>query len=102
MEKHAEIKAKGAEVVGLVVNDPFIVKQFAESLACTFPFIADGSGNLTKSLEAGIDLSFKALGFRGKRFTAIVDNGEVKIVNMEEDTKLTELSSVDRVLSQLG
>ena len=101
-EKIAEFRAKGAEVVGLVVNDPFIVKQFAESLACTFPFIADGSGKFTESLDAGIDLSDKALGYRGKRFTSIIDNGEVKVVNMEEDTKLTGISGVENVLAQLG
>jgi peroxiredoxin len=66
-----------------------------------FSFISDGSGAFTKALEAGMDLSAHALGYRSRRFTAIVENGEVTQINDEEGAGLTTISSADTVLSTL-
>jgi peroxiredoxin len=83
------------------VNDPFVIKEFAEELKAPFPFISDGSGKLTKEIGAGLDLSSQALGFRSRRFIALVEGGEIKQVFDEEGPQYTEITEVEKVLEQI-
>ena len=98
---HDKFKAKGVEVVGLAVNDPFVMKEFGEELQGSIPFICDGTGTLTKALEAGIDLSANALGYRTRRFTLLVDNGTITQVNDEKGGAMTDISKADTILRTL-
>lgn len=101
IEKLSEFQSKGADVVGLTVNDAFVVQAFAKSLGCNFPIIADGSGTLTKELDAEVDLSAHGLGVRGRRFTMLVDNDTIAEVNDEGGPGYTDVSKVEQALSQL-
>eukprot|EP00744_Colponema_vietnamica_P008153 GILI01011652.1.p1 GENE.GILI01011652.1~~GILI01011652.1.p1 ORF type:complete len:179 (+),score=83.20 GILI01011652.1:69-605(+) len=99
-----QIKSKGVkDIYALSVNDPFIAKAFAESLkdGSKITLIADGNGEFTKQLQASIDLSAAYLSTRTKRFSAIVENGRVVVLNDEEGPKMSEKSKVDTVLKQL-
>ena len=84
------------------MNDPFVVEAFAKSLNLTFPFIADGSGVLTKALNAELDATAHNLGIRGRRFTVIVDNDTISHVNDEGSGAYTDISNADTALTQLG
>lgn len=99
---YADFKARGFEVVGLAMNDPFVMKEFGEDLEASFPFICDGSGNFTKAIEAGADFSVNSLGFRTRRFAAIVENGVFTLVNDEKAGVLTDISKAETVLGLLG
>lgn len=100
--KHYEVfKAKGFEVVGLSINDPFVLKEFGEDLEASFPFICDGSGKFTKALEAGGDFTANSLGFRTRRFVAVVKNGTVLMVNDEKGGLLSDVSKAETVLGIL-
>ena len=98
---HEHFKAKNVEVVGLAVNDPFVLKEFGEELQGTISYICDGSGTLTKALEAGIDLSPHALGYRTRRFTLLVDNGTITQVNDEKGGGFTDVSKAETILRSL-
>ena len=98
---HDKFKAKGVEVVGLAVNDPFVMKEFGEELGGSIPFICDGGAAITKSLDAGIDLSDHALGYRTRRFTALVDNGTIVQVNDEKGGAFTDISRAETILRTL-
>ena len=99
---YADFKARGYEVVGLAMNDPFVMKEFGEDLQASFPFICDGSGNFTKAIEAGADFSVNSLGFRTRRFAAIVDSGTFAVVLDEKSGILTDVSKAETVLGLLG
>jgi peroxiredoxin len=101
VEAYGKFQEKGVDVVGLTVNDAFVTSKFCQDLNVPFTFIADGSGLLTRSLDAGVDLTDKGLGFRGRRFTALVDNGEITVVNDEEGTGYSDLSKVEKIFEQL-
>ena len=101
MESLQGFTDKGASVVGLSVNDPFVVQAFAKSLNLTFPFIADGSGTLTKALGAELDCTIHGLGMRGRRFTIIVDNDTISHVNDESGGGYTDISAPNTALNQL-
>ena len=85
----------------LAINDPFVMKEFAEELGAAMPFIADGSGDFTRALDAGVDLSDHGLGYRSRRFTAVIENGVVTAVNDENGPGFSDTSKADTVLKGL-
>ena len=85
------------------MNDPFVVKAFAEKLAGQdkLTFIADSNGDFTKALDTGADLSAAGLGFRSRRFSMYIKDGKVEQFNDEKGPKMTDLSKVANILQQL-
>jgi peroxiredoxin len=98
---HQDFKAKGYQLIALAVNDPFVLKEFGEELKTEITFIADGSAKFTKALDAGIDLSEHSLGYRSRRFSAVVQDGKLIEVNDERGSKLTDISKAETVLKTL-
>lgn len=101
VKHYSTFKAKGYEVLGLSINDPFVLKEFGEDLEASFPFICDGSGKFTKALEAGGDFTANSLGFRTRRFAVIVENGTITMVNDEKGGLLTDVSQAETILGFL-
>lgn len=96
-----DIVAKGVDVVAcLSVNDSFVMKawqdnQNAENLA----MIADGGGALTKAMELELETGDFG-GSRSRRYSMIIDNGEVTELNLEDGGGF-EVSGADTILKQL-
>ena len=55
----------------------------------------------TKAIGAEVDKSAKGLGIRSNRYTMLVENGEVKRVEEENETASCELSSAENFLKSL-
>ena len=98
---HAEFKQKGTQLVAMAVNDPFVLKEFAEELKADMVFIADGSGKFTRALDAGVDLSEHSLGYRCRRFSVVIVKGHLIEVNDERGPKMTDISKAETVLKGL-
>jgi len=96
-----QFKQKGAHVVALTVNDPFVCKEFGEELGGGITFLADGAGKFTMSLDAGVDLSDKALGYRTRRFSAFVEDGTITQLNDEGGPGMTDLSRAETMLKSI-
>ena len=60
------------------------------------PFI-----KFTKAIGAEVDKSEKGLGIRSNRYTMLVDNGEVKKIEEEEETATCELSAAENFLKAI-
>ena len=99
---HKNFQAKGVEVIGLAVNDPFVMKKFAEKLKGDITFISDGSGILTSALDGGLDLTPHGLGFRTRRFSILIENGQISKINDEEGGALTVVSKAETMLESLN
>ncbi|NND80959.1 MAG: peroxiredoxin [Gammaproteobacteria bacterium] len=99
--KYDELSAKGIdEVVCLSVNDSFVMKSWqAAQNAENITMLADGGGIFTKALGLEIDTGDFG-GLRSRRYSMVVDNGAVAILNAEEATGY-EVSDVDTLLGQL-
>ncbi|MFQ5438632.1 MAG: peroxiredoxin, partial [Paracoccaceae bacterium] len=88
MRTAAAFREKGIDhVVCLAVNDPFVMHAWDEAMgasAAGIEMLADGASTFAKA--AGLAFSMPALGFidRCARFSALVDDGVVKILNLEE------------------
>lgn len=103
VEKAEEIKAKGVDsIVCLSVNDPFVMGAWGEDqkVGEKVQMVADGSGTLTEAMGLTFDLTEKGLGKRSQRYAMLVDDGVVKVLNLEEAGAF-EVSSADAMLRAL-
>ncbi|HUN91126.1 MAG TPA: peroxiredoxin [Burkholderiaceae bacterium] len=103
--KHYEaLKAKGvAEVWCLSVNDPFVMGAWGrdQHAAGKVRMMADGSADFTKKLGLELDLTGAGMGIRCQRFSMLVDDGKVKLLNIEAPGKF-EVSDAETLLKQIG
>ena len=98
-----KLKAKGVDTIAcMAVNDVFVMKAWGESskAAGKVEMLADGNGEYARSLGLELDASKYGMGTRGKRFSAIVDNGVVKKLNVEPAGEFG-VSSAESALKQL-
>jgi peroxiredoxin len=98
------LKAKGvSDVICMAVNDAFVMGAWArdQKTAGKIRMMGDGSANYTKALGLEFDLSARGLGLRCQRFSMLVDNGGVKLLNVEAPGKY-EVSDAETMLKQMG
>lgn len=100
--KADDFKAAGVDEIWCVaVNDPFVMGAWGKSLNIDgkVRLLADGSGVWTKKLGLEFDLTAKGLGVRSKRYSALLEDGVVKQLNIDEDGGL-HTSDADTLLKQ--
>ena len=98
------LKAKGvADVLCMSVNDAFVMGAWGrdQTAGGKVRMMADGSAQYTKALGLEFDLAAKGLGMRCQRFSMLVDDGVVKLLNIEAPGKY-EVSDAETMLKQLG
>lgn len=103
VDKADELAAKGVDKVCCVaVNDPFVMDAWGKSIGVEnkVTMLADGSAIWTKALGVDLDLTDKGLGIRSRRYAMLVDDGVVKLLNLEEGGAFT-VSSAEEILSAL-
>ena len=103
IEKADELKSKGVDTIGCVsVNDAFVMDAWGKSVGADgkVTMLADGSALFAKAIGAELDLTDKGLGIRSRRYAMLIDDGAVKVLNLEEGGAFT-VSSADDILSAL-
>jgi glutaredoxin/glutathione-dependent peroxiredoxin len=98
-----ELEAKGVTTVACVaVNDAFVMGAWGQSrdVGDLVLLIADGSAAFTKAMGLEVDLTGGGLGVRSKRYAAILQDGVVEHLAVEEGLGL-DVSSADSVLAAL-
>jgi glutaredoxin/glutathione-dependent peroxiredoxin len=98
------ILAKGVDAIAVVsVNDAFVMDAWARDTGAKdkFLFLADGNADFVRAAGLDQDSSHIGRGVRAKRFSMIVDDGIVKAVNVEEETRQVTVSAAERILEQL-
>ena len=97
------IKAKGIDsIVCTSVNDAFVMKAWGEAhgTADKVTLIADGNADLARALGLDFDGSGIGFGVRSQRYAAIVDDGVVTTLAVEEPMKF-DVSSAESILAKL-
>jgi len=103
IEQADAIKAKGVdEIICLSVNDAFVMGAWGEDRGAgdKVRMIADGNGDLTKAIGLEMDGSGIGFGLRCQRFAAVIDDGTVTKLAVEEPMKF-EVSAAEAILSAL-
>ncbi|HEY0412180.1 MAG TPA: peroxiredoxin [Allosphingosinicella sp.] len=103
VEKAGDIKAKGVDEIACVaVNDAFVMQAWGDSagVAGKVTMLADGNGDFAKAIGLTMDGSKFGMGLRGQRWSAVVNDGVVEQLNVEEPGAFN-VSSADYMIERL-
>ncbi len=98
------LKAKGVDTIAVTaVNDHFVLDEWIKASGATgkIEFLGDGNGEFAKAIDMAVDLSAGGMGTRTKRYAMLLDDGVVKVLNIEEKPGLAEISIADNLLKSL-
>ncbi|RAH99499.1 peroxiredoxin [Acuticoccus sediminis] len=104
LAEYDAIKAKGVDEICVVaVNDVFVMNAWSKATEADgkITFLADGSANFSRAAGLDIDASGFGMGIRSKRYAMIVDNGVVKVINIEDTPGKAVASSAEALLTSL-
>lgn len=104
VDRAAELKSKGFDAIACTaVNDVFVMTQWAKDTGAEgkIMMLADGAADFAKKLGLDMDLSARGLGVRSKRYAMAVDNGVVKILNLEDAPPSHDKSSAATMCSMI-
>ncbi len=103
LEHYNAIKAKGVDEIWCVaVNDAFVMGAWGrdQKVAGKIRMMADGAAQWTKALGMEFDLTARGMGIRSQRFAALLDDGVVKVLHLEEPGKF-EVSDAASMLKAI-
>lgn len=98
------LRAKGVDTVACIaVNDAFVMDAWAKQSGAEGKItnLSDGNATFTKAIGMDFDGSGFGLGTRSKRYSMLVDDGVVKVLNVEEAPGVMEASSAEKLLEAL-
>lgn len=100
------LKEKGvAEIICVAVNDPFVMKAWGEASgasAAGITMLSDASGEFAKSLGLEFDAPPAGLIGRSKRYAMLVEDGEIAVLNLEENPGACDVSGGQSMLEAIG
>ncbi len=103
--QHADqIRAKGVDrIVCLSVNDAFVMDAWGKSqnVGDKVMMVADGNADFARAVGLELDVTANGMGTRIRRFSAIIEDGVVKQLNVEKPGAF-EVSNAETILQQLG
>lgn len=104
VDRVGELKAKGIDTIACTsTNDIFVLSNWAEDTGAAgkIDMLADGNGDFAKAIGLDLDLSGFGLGVRSKRYAMLVDDGVVKVLNIEDSPPQAEKSSAGNLCSMI-
>ena len=101
-EKAEELKSKGVDEVACIsVNDAFVMGAWQQADGSKdVTMLADGNGEFAEAVGLTMDGSGFGMGKRSQRYSMIVDDGEVRKLNVEQPGDFS-VSSAEHMLGQL-
>ncbi|MEL6217816.1 MAG: peroxiredoxin [Pseudomonadota bacterium] len=106
IEAMGALKEKGVDsVVCLSVNDPFVMGKWGEATGASeagIRMLGDASGAFVQAM--GLDFSADVVGLlgRAKRFAAVVDDGTVSALVVEDNPGEAEATSAPALMAAAG
>ncbi|MCC5987748.1 MAG: peroxiredoxin [Pararhodobacter sp.] len=102
---HDALKARGVdEIICISVNDPFVMKAWAEATGADkagITMLADADGSFTRALGMQFDIPAVGLIGRSKRYAMLAEDGVVKVFNLETARGTCEMSGGEAMLDTL-
>jgi peroxiredoxin len=104
IENADALKAKGVDTIACVsVNDAFVMDAWSDVAGARgkITFLADPDASFTKAVGMDFDGSGFGLGTRSKRYAMLVEDGVVKVLNIEPSPGEAEQSTAQKLLEGL-
>lgn len=101
---HDKLKAKGVDAIICVsVNDPFVLKAWKEAAKAEgkVELLSDWDATFTKAMGLDFDGSGIGMGTRSLRYDAIIEDGVVKHLVVEQDPGACGITKADNILDHL-
>ena len=94
------ILARGIDAIAVTsVNDVFVLNAWQQqSGAEGIEFLADGNAEFVKATGLEMDGTGFGLGIRSQRYAMLVDDGVVRVLNVEDTPSKAEISGADALL----
>jgi peroxiredoxin len=100
------IRAKGIDaIVVTAVNDVFVLNAWAEASGAAekgIEFLADGNGDFARALGLTYEGVANGLGTRSQRYAMIVEDGVVRVLNIEDAPSKADISGAGNLLRTMG
>lgn len=103
VENADALQSKGVEkIICMSVNDAFVMGAWGEqqNAGDKVQMLADGNGEFSRALGLTMDASGFGMGERGQRFSAVLEDGVVRALNVEAPGAF-EVSSAEYMIDQL-
>ena len=100
----AAFKAKGVDVIAMTsVNDQYVLAAWSTATGSDghIDFLADGAAEFAKATGLDFDASAGGLGVRSRRYSMLIEDGVVKVLNIEESPGKADLSGAAHLLGQM-
>ncbi|MFH6782596.1 MULTISPECIES: peroxiredoxin [Methylobacterium] len=98
-----DILSRGIDAIAVTsVNDVFVLEAWSKSAGADgIEFLADGNGDFAKALGLDMDGTGFGLGIRSKRYAMLVEDGVVRVLNVEDAPSKADLSGAETLLKAL-
>ena len=105
VDKAGDFRKKGIDTIAVTTtNDHFVMSAWSKSTGADgkVEFLADGNGEFAKAIGLSYDGSERGMGIvRSRRYSMLVDDGVVKVLNIEENAGKAETTSADNLIKAL-
>ncbi len=105
VEAAEPLRAKGVdEIICMAVNDPFVLAEWRRATGADkagIRVLGDPMAELTRAMGLDYDATSRGQGVRCQRFSALVRDGVVEILNIEEGRGQVTCSAGEALLDQV-
>ena len=105
VEKAGDFRKKGVDTIAVTTtNDHFVMSAWSKAAGADgkVEFLADGNGEFAKAIGLSYDGSERGMGgVRSRRYAMLIDDGVVKVLNVEDNAAKAEISSADTLMKSL-
>ncbi|MCC6947777.1 MAG: peroxiredoxin [Bradyrhizobiaceae bacterium] len=99
------IRAKNVDTIAVTsVNDHWVMHNWGEALGGNGKrvlFLADPAAEFAKAIGLDFDASAGLGGIRSKRYAMLVEDGAVKVLNIEPESGKAEVSGAENMIKSL-
>jgi peroxiredoxin len=104
VQRLSELKARRVDTIAcLAVNDPFVLRAWAREHGAEgqILMISDPDAGFTRAMNMAADASDFGLGLRSERYSAVIEDGVITKLNVEEHFTDHKVSTAEALLAEL-
>jgi peroxiredoxin len=98
------IRAKNVDTIAVTaVNDQFVMNAWSEASGGKgkLMFLADNNADFVKAIGLDFDARERLGGTRSKRYSMLVEDGVVKVLNVEPEAGKAEVTTAENLIKAL-